>query len=445
MTAMRVYLGSDHAGYELKQEIIEHLRKTGHEPIDCGAYAYDAEDDYPAFCIAAAVKTVADPGSLGIVLGGSGNGEQIAANKVPGARCALGWSVETASLARQHNNAQLIGIGGRMHTARGAGHRRRLPDHTVVGSRTPPTPYRHPGRLRTHPRRAAGARRPGLGMPEGHTLHRLARLHQRRFGRAPVTGVQPAGPVRRRRRGGQRPGPASRPAPGASTCSTTTRAAGSCTCTWACTAPSPRSPIPMPLPVGQVRMRMVGAEYGTDLRGPTVCEVIDEAEIADVVARLGPDPLRRDADPAPAWTRITKSRRPIGALLMDQAVIAGIGNVYRNELLYRHRIDPYRPGSDDRRRRIRRDVDRSGRVDEGRVAPRQDRRGASRTRPRRAVLCARRARAPTSTAAPASRAGCAERRSAPRCWRAATCSGARPARSKRSSRRHIDATICGWN
>jgi ribose 5-phosphate isomerase B len=97
---MRVYLGSDHGGYELKQFIIEHLRQGEHEPIDCGAYAYEAEDDYPAFCIAAALKTVADPGSLGIVLGGSGNGEQVAANKVPGARCALAWSTETASLAR---------------------------------------------------------------------------------------------------------------------------------------------------------------------------------------------------------------------------------------------------------------------------------------------------------------------------------------------------------
>jgi len=113
---MRVYLGGDHAGYELKQAIFEHLKKTGHEPIDCGAFSYDADDDYPAFCISAARKTVADPGSLGIVLGGSGNGEQIAANKVPGARCALAWSVETAKLAREHNNAQLIGIGGRMHT-----------------------------------------------------------------------------------------------------------------------------------------------------------------------------------------------------------------------------------------------------------------------------------------------------------------------------------------
>ena len=91
---MRVYLGSDHAGYELKQQIIEHLNKSGYEPIDCGAYSYDAEDDYPAFCIAAATRTVADPGSLGIVLGGSGNGEQIAANKVPGARCALAHHME---------------------------------------------------------------------------------------------------------------------------------------------------------------------------------------------------------------------------------------------------------------------------------------------------------------------------------------------------------------
>ncbi|HEY5855622.1 MAG TPA: ribose-5-phosphate isomerase [Aldersonia sp.] len=113
---MRVYLGGDHAGFELKQQIIEHLRKRGDEPVDCGALVYDAADDYPAFCFEAARRTVADEGSLGIVLGGSGNGEQIAANKVRGARCALGWNVEIARLARQHNNAQLIGIGGRMHS-----------------------------------------------------------------------------------------------------------------------------------------------------------------------------------------------------------------------------------------------------------------------------------------------------------------------------------------
>ncbi len=116
IAAMRVYLGADHAGFELKNHIKDHLKQAGHEVVDCGAHEYDAVDDYPAFCIDAARRVVADEGSLGIVLGGSGNGEQIAANKVPGARCALAWSVETAQLARQHNNAQLMGIGGRMHT-----------------------------------------------------------------------------------------------------------------------------------------------------------------------------------------------------------------------------------------------------------------------------------------------------------------------------------------
>ena len=114
---MRIYLGADHAGFELKNTIKDHLLAGGYEVIDCGAHIYDADDDYPAFCIAAAQGVVDNPGSLGIVLGGSGNGEQIAANKVKGARCALAWSVETARLAREHNNAQLIGIGGRMHSA----------------------------------------------------------------------------------------------------------------------------------------------------------------------------------------------------------------------------------------------------------------------------------------------------------------------------------------
>ncbi|CAB0730765.1 ribose-5-phosphate isomerase [Corynebacterium diphtheriae] len=113
---MRVYLGADHAGFDMKNIIADHLKAKGHEVIDCGAHTYDALDDYPAYCIEAASRVVNDPGSLGIVLGGSGNGEQIAANKVKGARCALAWSVETARLAREHNNAQLIGLGGRMHS-----------------------------------------------------------------------------------------------------------------------------------------------------------------------------------------------------------------------------------------------------------------------------------------------------------------------------------------
>ncbi|MDU0294550.1 ribose-5-phosphate isomerase [Saccharothrix longispora] len=113
---MRVYLGSDHAGFELKTALAKHLSDAGHDVVDVGPAVYDAEDDYPPFCIEAATRVVAEPGSLGIVIGGSGNGEQIAANKVPGARAALAYNVETAKLAREHNDAQLMGIGARMHT-----------------------------------------------------------------------------------------------------------------------------------------------------------------------------------------------------------------------------------------------------------------------------------------------------------------------------------------
>ena len=109
---MRVHLGSDHAGFELKHHIIEHLRPRATSP-STAAPTYDARDDYPPFCIATGLAVLADPGSLGIVIGGSGNGEQIAANKVPGIRAALAWSIETAKLARQHNNAQVVAIGGR--------------------------------------------------------------------------------------------------------------------------------------------------------------------------------------------------------------------------------------------------------------------------------------------------------------------------------------------
>jgi ribose 5-phosphate isomerase B len=112
---MRVYLGSDHAGFDLKASLIAHLKRQGHEPVDCGALTYDPDDDYPPPCIAAGTRTVADPGSLGIVIGGSGNGEQIAANKVAGVRASLVWSDETARLAREHNDANIISIGARNH------------------------------------------------------------------------------------------------------------------------------------------------------------------------------------------------------------------------------------------------------------------------------------------------------------------------------------------
>lgn len=113
---MRVHIGADHAGYDLKTHLVEWLTANGHEPVDHGAHENDPADDYPPFCIAAAEAVVAEPGSLAIVIGGSGNGEQIAANKVKGARAALAWSVETAQLARQHNNAQVVSIGARMHS-----------------------------------------------------------------------------------------------------------------------------------------------------------------------------------------------------------------------------------------------------------------------------------------------------------------------------------------
>ncbi|PPK69023.1 ribose 5-phosphate isomerase B [Actinokineospora auranticolor] len=114
--AVRVYLGSDHAGFELKALLADHLAAAGHDVVDVGPHAYDALDDYPPFCVEAARRVAADPGSLGVVLGGSGNGEQIAANKVPGIRAALAWSPEIAKLCREHNDAQVIGLGARMHT-----------------------------------------------------------------------------------------------------------------------------------------------------------------------------------------------------------------------------------------------------------------------------------------------------------------------------------------
>ena len=112
---MKIHIGSDHAGLEFKGKIVEHLRAQGHVVEDHGPHEYDALDDYPVFCIPAAEATAREPGSFGIVLGGSGNGEQIAANKVEGIRAALVWSMETAKLAREHNDANVISIGGRMH------------------------------------------------------------------------------------------------------------------------------------------------------------------------------------------------------------------------------------------------------------------------------------------------------------------------------------------
>ncbi|WP_448071555.1 ribose-5-phosphate isomerase [Georgenia yuyongxinii] len=113
---MRIHIAADHAGFELKATLVEHLAAAGHDVVDHGAATYEAQDDYPPVCFAAGAAVVAEPGSLGIVLGGSGNGEQIAANKVPGVRAALAWNVETATLARAHNDANVVALGARQHS-----------------------------------------------------------------------------------------------------------------------------------------------------------------------------------------------------------------------------------------------------------------------------------------------------------------------------------------
>ncbi|MXP22543.1 Fpg/Nei family DNA glycosylase [Gordonia sp. HNM0687] len=188
-------------------------------------------------------------------------------------------------------------------------------------------------------------------MPEGHTLHRLARRQQRVFGGAPVRVSSPQGRFvegaadvdgmvfAKAEAWGKHLIQHFRPV------GTTARTGrrmihvhlglyGSFT----------EAPAPLPPPVGQVRLRIEGHQVGTDLRGPTACELFTAADLDDLIARLGPDPLRRDVDPARMLAAIARSRRPIGALLMDQKVIAGIGNVYRAEVLFRARIDPYREG-----------------------------------------------------------------------------------------------------
>ena len=117
---MRIHIATDHAGMELSAFLVRELSALGHELIDHGPEHYDALDDYPGFCIAAAQAVVADRESgleaLGIVLGGSGNGEQMAANKVKGIRAALVWNESTAKLAREHNDANVLALGARQHS-----------------------------------------------------------------------------------------------------------------------------------------------------------------------------------------------------------------------------------------------------------------------------------------------------------------------------------------
>ncbi len=111
---MRVHIGCDHAGFDLKLRLVEIMRSSGHEVVDHGPFVLDPLDDYPPFCLRVGEAVVADPGSLGVVLGGSGNGEQMAANKVDGIRAALAYDEQTARLAREHNDANVLSLGARM-------------------------------------------------------------------------------------------------------------------------------------------------------------------------------------------------------------------------------------------------------------------------------------------------------------------------------------------
>jgi len=181
-------------------------------------------------------------------------------------------------------------------------------------------------------------------MPEGHTLHRLARAAQRRLKGGPLRVTSPQGrfadgaalvdgaTLRRAEAVGKHLfldlGAGRHVHVHLGLFGRTTVAA-----------------TPAPAPVGAVRMRIEGATAYLDLRGATICEVLTRAERARLVARLGPDPLRRDADPDRAWTRLSLSSRPLASLLMDQSVVSGVGNAFRAEVLCRHGLDPYLPGS----------------------------------------------------------------------------------------------------
>ena len=423
---MRVHIGCDHAGLDLKAHLVAWLTEHGHEPVDHGPFVYDALDDYPVFCLRAAEGSLAGrrPGSLGVVIGGSGNGEQMAANKVRGIRAALVWSEETAELARQHNDANVvIAVGGRMHSvdemtrfvevflatpfSQEERHARRigmLSDYETTGE-LPPLPAS--ARVRAGP------------MPEGHTLHRLARDLQTAFGGRVVRASSPQG--RFEQSAALVDGTALVRAESAGKHLFAEFEAervlhvhlgliGSFDVHTGVSA--------VPAPVGQVRLRLTSADAYADLRGAILCDLVTPERRDEIVARLGPDPLRPDADPMRAWRRISRSGRPIGDLLMDQEVLAGVGNVYRAEVLFRHRMHPLRPGRTLRIGQWRAMWDDLvGLMAEG-VRTGTHRHGAARAhaggdgarRRGRTTTVAR----STSTAAPASRAWCAGPGSAPR-------------------------------
>ena len=367
---MRVHIGSDHAGLELKDHLVGWLADQGHEAVDHGPFVYDALDDYPVFCLRAAEAVAADGHdgveALGVVIGGSGNGEQIAANKVVGVRAALVWSEETAVLAREHNDANVVAVGGRMHTLEDM---TRFVEvflaHGVLRRRAAHPPHRDAHRLRedAEPAPAAGLRPGrsagrGRAMPEGHTLRRLADDLTAAFGGRTVAVSSPQG----------RFGAEAALLDG----STLLRAdaAGKhlfvelegdhvvhvhlgLIGTFRIVTGDPTPP------VGQVRLRLVarratarGTTYA-DLRGAITCALITPEQQAAVVARLGPDPLRPDADPGPGvgadLAQPAQHRRPADGPGGDGRASATSTAPRRCSGSASH---PFRPGTSVRRGRF---------------------------------------------------------------------------------------------
>ena len=311
---MRVHLGSDHAGLELKEHLTTWLREQGHEPVDHGPFVYDAQDDYPVFCLRAAEGTVADPGSLGVVIGGSG--QRRADRGQQGQGGALRPRVERRDRdpgpPAQRRQRGL----GRRPDAHGRGDdpvRRHLPVHRLHRRGAARAPHRDADATTRRPASCRRCRSPPSAtapMPEGHTLHRLATALRDAFAGEVVAVSSPQGGSRSRRRCST----AARcwaPSPPASTCSSSSSGPGSCTCTSGCYGKFALFPGPAPAPVGQVRLRLRGDIV---VRRPAWRHRLRARRPPSSATRCwrASDPTRCDpgADPRRAWDRIRTQPRP---------------------------------------------------------------------------------------------------------------------------------------